>query len=349
MWGATLPRGTVGPGLCISIHAPRVGSDAPPCRRIRPRRQDFNPRSPCGERHLDDEELKSKIRISIHAPRVGSDLRDVLRGLQRRDFNPRSPCGERRKSAQKYMEALYISIHAPRVGSDRTIHDGLRNAELFQSTLPVWGATWTPLSYRAMRSRFQSTLPVWGATMPRRVFTDSSRISIHAPRVGSDVLPDKSSRLPAIFQSTLPVWGATQKTSPQSRPARFQSTLPVWGATRRYRKRLRRPADFNPRSPCGERQQRCTDFSFASSAKRVFFCDILQIGRHLQGIGRKRRGDFLSRSVRTSRGKYGCLAFAFRESGGLRENRRFYSQSVLFSFRIDCQGSRIAGCPFRGP
>ena len=107
--------------------------------------------------------------------------------------------------------------------------------------------------------------------------------------------------------------------------------------------------DFNPRSPWGERQQRCTDFSFASSAKRVFFCDILQIGRHLQGIGRKRRGDFLSRSVRTSRGKYGCLAFAFRESGGLRENRRFYSQSVLFSFRIDCQGSRIAGCPFRGP
>ena len=152
----------------------------------------------------------------------------------------------------------------------------------------------------------------------------------------------------------------------------FQSTLPAWGATFRNRRRkevqrnisIHAPRvgsdgqvgphvfpffNFNPRSPRGERQQRCTDFSFASSAKRVFFCDILQIGRHLQGIGRKRRGDFLSRSVRTSRGKYGCLAFAFRESGGLQENRRFYSQSVLFSFRIDCQGSRIAGCPFRGP
>ena len=80
--------------ITISIHAPRVGSDI---------RYDFgnsgidyfNPRSPCGERRaadafgllsteisihaprvgsdLDDEELKSKIRISIHAPRVGSD------------------------------------------------------------------------------------------------------------------------------------------------------------------------------------------------------------------------------------------------------------------------------------
>ena len=130
-------------------------------------------------------------------------------------------------------------------------------------------------------------------------------------------------------------------------------------------------ADFNPRSPCGERRRSvpCTAkagpfqstlpvwgatakmhrFFFCIFGKKGIFCDILQIGRRFQGIGRKRRGDFLSRSVRTSRGKYGYLAFAFRESGGLRENRRFYSQSVLFSFRIDCQGSRILGCPFRGP
>ena len=83
--------------------------------------------------------------------------------------------------------------------------------------------------------------------------------------------------------------------------------------------------------------------------QKGYFCDILQIGCCSKRIGRKRRGDFLSRSVRTSGGKYGYLAFAFRESGGLQENRRFYSQSVLFSFRIDCQGSKIADCPFRGP
>ena len=162
------------------------------------------------------------------------------------------------------------------------------------------------------------------STMP---FSHSPEISIHAPRVGSD-------------------HGKGRKGTAQRG---ISIHAPRVGSDRMQRSKNSRQKYFNPRSPCGERQQRCTDFSFASSAKRVFFCDILQIGRHLQGIGRKRRGDFLSRSVRTSRGKYGCLAFAFRESGGLRENRRFYSQSVLFSFRIDCQGSRILGCPFRGP
>ena len=34
---------------------------------------------------------------------------------------------------------------------------------------------------------FQSTLPVWGATTGYRRFNQSLNISIHAPRVGSDV------------------------------------------------------------------------------------------------------------------------------------------------------------------
>ena len=198
------------------------------------------------------------------------------------------------------------------------------------------------------KREFQSTLPVWGATVSHAAARRSFGISIHAPRVGSDknsvimrtLGHDFNPRSPCgerrskpstpiiivTFQSTLPVWGATIQTPWKNTDALFQSTLPVWGATAKMHR-----------------------FFFCIFCKKGIFCDILQIGRHLQGIGRKRRGDFLSRSVRTSRGKYGYLAFAFRESGGLRENRRFYSQSVLFSFRIDCQGSRILGCPFRGP
>ena len=151
-------------------------------------------------------------------------------------------------------------------------------------------------------------------------------ISIHAPRVGSDLMHRLTLCNFLQFQSTLPVWGATTMNVYVVQDAVFQSTLPVWGATAKMHR-----------------------FFFCIFGKKGVFCDILQIGRHLQGIGRKMRGDFLSRSGRTSREKYGYLAFAFRESGGLRANRRFYSQSVLFSFRIDCQGSRIAGCPFRGP
>ena len=37
----------------------------------------------------------------------------------------------------------------------------------------------------------------------------SDRISIHAPRVGSDLVFSAGADLMHIFQSTLPVWGAT--------------------------------------------------------------------------------------------------------------------------------------------
>ena len=56
-----------------------------------------------------------------------------------------------------------ISIHAPREGSDRHSHDIGHSHSIFQSTLPVRGAT---------------LLPVLG--LIRR------GISIHAPREGSD-------------------------------------------------------------------------------------------------------------------------------------------------------------------
>ena len=80
--------------------------------------------------------------------------------------------------------------------------------DLFQSTLPVWGATvahilrnptfadFNPRSPCGERppenisnpavTLFQSTLPVWGATPAVRLHGAPGQISIHAPRVGSD-------------------------------------------------------------------------------------------------------------------------------------------------------------------
>ena len=131
------------------------------------------------------EPLLCWIDISIHAPRVGSDL-------------PRASCAA----------VIQISIHAPRVGSDYV-------AVLIPSSTP----------------RFQSTLPVWGATFPFQLLDAGCVISIHAPRVGSD-LRVRDLRIEALrFQSTLPVWGATAEAHCRSGNRRFQSTLPVWGAT----------------------------------------------------------------------------------------------------------------------
>ena len=57
---------------------------------------------------------------------------------------------------------------------------------IFQSTLPVWGATEIWLTFLLIHSAFQSTLPVWGATRRKAKTPLWKIISIHAPRVGSD-------------------------------------------------------------------------------------------------------------------------------------------------------------------
>ncbi len=80
--------------------------------------------------------------ISIHAPHAGSD---ELRGPGRRHQR--------------------ISIHAPHAGSDDEARRRCGLPELFQSTLPMRGAT-----------------TILG------IVTDPTTISIHAPHAGSDGL-----------------------------------------------------------------------------------------------------------------------------------------------------------------
>ena len=93
------------------------------------------------------------------------------------------------------------------------------------------GAT-TAASFSFLPSRFQSTLPMRGATLFVAYFLDFVIISIHTPHAGSDLKARKPPVWRFIFQSTLPMRGAT---------------YPVWG-------RHDVPRDFNPHSPCGERQ-----------------------------------------------------------------------------------------------
>ncbi len=111
----------------------------------------------------------------------------------------------------------------------------------------------TGLQMNDTPKRFQSTLPARGATAPAGTGARNSRISIHAPRTGSDpgrTAPTKmqshfNPRSPhgerpkggegrgkaCKFQSTLPARGATRLTRAGSGTGRFQSTLPARGAT----------------------------------------------------------------------------------------------------------------------
>ena len=162
VWGATHWFHWFAIASDISIHAPRVGSDdtIPQCTDI--------------------------TLISIHAPRVGSDGAVKVWGY----------------AVSKFQSTL--PVWGATCGSGWTY-----TAYQFQSTLPVWGATgrekavfpWlryfnprspcgerpSTLPAQTGKRRFQSTLPVWGATGAGIDYRKFVAISIHAPRVGSDL------------------------------------------------------------------------------------------------------------------------------------------------------------------
>ena len=125
-----------------------------------------------------------------------------------------------------------ISIHTPLAGSDAAFRMRLASSTVFQSTLPLRGATPTKYGHyyvvafqstlplrgataeqllRLQTNSFQSTLPLRGATRVhvRDAVLDLDVISIHTPLAGSD-------------PNTSPIW---------SNDWRFQSTLPLRGAT----------------------------------------------------------------------------------------------------------------------
>ena len=191
----------------------------------------FNPRSPCGERPEHLRACPLVQAISIHAPRVGSDKHRILRTTFPTDFNPRSPCGERLYRFYPRKAPKRISIHAPRVGSDQPLGPNSTGPDDFNPRSPC-GERPPSSTMGVMALRFQSTLPVWGATWAqfRRVL--QGVISIHAPRVGSDL---------QLLPGGHPGIDFNPRSPCGERPRRRRC-----GECRRY---------FNPRSPCGERRQ----------------------------------------------------------------------------------------------
>ena len=195
------------------------------------RENNFNPRAPCGARLTPQRGRRAPKKISIHAPRVGRDLAaselppsivlfqstrpvwgaTAIRGARARAeaISIHAPrVGRDKGRGENLVVTLDISIHAPRVGRDCGRHHTDDRAKRFQSTRPVWGATWDQitdmaaavfqstrpvwgattlsLAWRYMRKTFQSTRPVWGATIRPKRGHFFLGISIHAPRVGRD-------------------------------------------------------------------------------------------------------------------------------------------------------------------
>ena len=243
----------------------------------------------------------SRLDISIHAPRGGSDGAAIA-DAQQRCISIHAPRGGSNCFRCQAYFLLHISIHAPRGGSNHVLQPGSAVLLDFNPRSPWGEQPWSRLGKPCMAQIFQSTLPVGGATEHRHCcenavmyFNPRSPWGEQLPALGhiSDAL-DFNPRSPwgeqrfirlshsatITFQSTLPVGGATPGRITHPCASRFQSTLPVGGATgtnpgwlagwgisihaprggsnrgagleslawRRY---------FNPRSPWGE--QRNTD------------------------------------------------------------------------------------------
>ena len=99
--------------------------ERPPGATTKANARNFNPRSPCGERPYSHGEHVSGNAISIHAPHAGSDCYG-------------SNCAG----------AIAISIHASHAGSDSDLIGLAVVSGIFQSTLPMRGATATALHSR---------------------------------------------------------------------------------------------------------------------------------------------------------------------------------------------------------
>ena len=173
--------------------------------------------------------------ISIHAPREGSDagLRPAAACI--RYFYPRSPRGERRCQFIRVVEgAAFLSTLPARGATDKNVHNRRGDGDFY------------PRSPRGER-------PAAARSWRRR-----AKISIHAPREGSDLAAGEFLTAVNLFLSTLPARGATDGDEvshwsssnfyPRSpRGERPEGGLQTFNAYR----------NFYPRSPRGERQQMC--------------------------------------------------------------------------------------------
>ena len=148
--------------------------------------------------------------ISIHTPHAGSDSTNLhyfdfsvpfqstlpMRGATGNTstlnmpysyFNPHSPCGERQNSHRVRRRGYSISIHTPHAGSDchKHVYNGCDS--LFQSTLPMRGATSCTARRNCIPRHFNPHSPCGERPCSVLHRMTTLFISIHTPHAGSDI------------------------------------------------------------------------------------------------------------------------------------------------------------------
>ena len=163
MWGATRRR-SAHRTWCTDFNPRSPCGERHGLQDALCRQPNFNPRSPCGERQGGDifsttlckfqsplpvwgatattlVNAPCGVSISIPAPRVGSDIKPQFPQTIGFFISIPAPRVGSDSTPAEICRGFPISIPAPRVGSDFHFHGFLSGDGLFQSPLPVWGAT----------------------------------------------------------------------------------------------------------------------------------------------------------------------------------------------------------------
>ena len=102
--------------------------------------EDFNPRSPHGERHEFPGALLADAEFQSTLPARGATF-CVIISVGARVFQSTLPARGATFTTAELIDEVLISIHAPRTGSDMVGGFIAAKGATFQSTLPARGAT----------------------------------------------------------------------------------------------------------------------------------------------------------------------------------------------------------------
>ena len=199
-------------------------------------------------------------------------------------------------------------------------------------------------------AQFQSTRPVRGATMGQAAREADGWISIHAPRAGRDIYLVPQVGVLFVISIHAPRAGRDDMIFTVF-PVDFSISIHAPRAGRDHESRSQSAIEpnFNPRAPCGARQQKYTKLLYTLLRQKAILRQFHAKRRLLKRFSTyKYRNTFLICSANRM-GKICTLPLRTTRSLDLPEGMSACSQSARFCFRTFFPSSKTADYPAPDP
>ena len=202
---------------------------------------------------------------------------------------------------------------------------------------------------RASDSYFNPRAPCGARRAGTPVVLVDRRISIHAPHAGRDIQHLRIRSLHRAFQSTRPMRGATLPPPEADLDAAISIHAPHAGRDAGAVSTPAGCANFNPRAPCGARQQKYTKLLYTLLRQKAILRQFHAKRRLLKHFSTyKYRNTFLICSANRM-GKICTLLLRTTRSLDLPEGMSACNQSARFCFRTFFPSSKTADYPAPDP